>query len=114
MPIALSAVPLGLFGAIAGCGPRPVQIVSNPDPSGAIPAIKRAAIEHDATVEPDLVRDLDNVDSAVRFYAIEGLRRLTGETFGYRYYDDESKRRQAIDRWRQWLAAGAHRSSPVR
>jgi hypothetical protein len=56
----------------------------------------RSAIAH-------LVDDLDDDDPAIRFYAITALRELTGQDMDYRYFDDERARRQAIERWRQWL-----------
>ena len=85
-------------------GPGPVKDVRNPDPSGKIPAIKAAVEEHDPAAVRQLVKDLDSDDGAVRFFAIEALERLTGETFAYHYYDDEDERRPAVLRWRQWLA----------
>ncbi len=88
-----------------GCGgPPPVRSVANPDPSGKVPAIKQAVRDNDRTKVPLLVKDLDSDDPAVRFYAIGGLQRLTGETFGYRYSDDEDRRKPALKRWQQWLA----------
>ncbi len=89
---------------LSGCGPGPVRHVGNPDPSGKIPAIKRAVREKDRRSIQQLVKDLASDDPAVRFYAIEGLQRLTGETFNYRYYDDEDSRQPALLRWHKWLA----------
>ena len=42
-------------------------------------------------------------DSAIRFAAITALQRISGETFGYRYYDDALQRQPAIRQWQQWL-----------
>lgn len=50
-----------------------------------------------------MVKDLDSDDPAVRFYAIGGLKRLTGQTFGYHYYEDEQQRRPALEKWKAWL-----------
>lgn len=94
--LALSAGP--------GCAPPPVRSVTNPDPSGKIPAIKEAAEHHDRRVVPQLIQDLDNDDPAVRFYAIQGLQRITGETFGYRCYEDDAQRQPAVGRWHKWWA----------
>ena len=96
-----------VVGAALACGcggPGPVKDVRNPDPSGKIPAIKTAVEERDRAAVRQLVKDLDSDDPAVRFYSIEGLQRLTGETFAYHYFDDEDERRPAVLRWRQWLA----------
>ena len=51
-----------------------------------------------------MVRDLGSDDPAVRLFAIGGLERMTGETLGYRYYDDEHARDLAIKRWQAWLS----------
>ena len=102
---ALAAAGAVALALNAGCGgPPPVRHVTNPDPSGKIPAIVEAVRRGDRRALNHLVKDLDNDDPAVRFYAIEGLRRLTGQTCGYRYYDDEDERQPAIQAWKQWLA----------
>jgi len=79
-------------------------VVTDSDPSVKIPAIEKAVREHDTTVVPQLIKDLDNDDAAVRLYAIHALRALTGEQFGYTAYLDENARTPAIARWNQWLA----------
>jgi hypothetical protein len=84
--------------------PRAQRSVTAEDPDLKIPAI-RAAVRHaDRSVIPHLIDDLENDDPAVRFYAIEGLYRLTGRTLDYHYYDGEQRRAEAVQRWRQWLA----------
>jgi hypothetical protein len=70
-----------------------------------IPAIKKAARKRDRAAAKQLVADLESDDPAVRFYAINGLQRITGERFGYDYYADEQKRQPAVRRWNEWLAA---------
>ena len=60
----------------------------------------------DRAAARQFVADLESDDPAVRFYAISALEHMTGQRFGYRYYDDEEQRRPAVDRWKQWLAAG--------
>ena len=99
--VVVAAIPL------AGCSaPAPEKVVTNPDPSGKIPAYKEAVREHDRKALRQMVKDLDSDDPAVRLFAIEGLRRLTGETFDYKYYDDEQARRPALKRWQAWLDEG--------
>ena len=98
-----AAVLAALYGA-GGCGPAPQKVVTNPDPSGKIPAMKQAVQAHDLRAAPQLVKDLESDDGAVRFYAIESLRRLTGETFGYVYYQSDDQRDPALKRWKDWLA----------
>lgn len=90
---------VGTVGCIAH-GPR---VITDPDPESKIPAIKAAVAHHDRRVIPQLIVDLNSDDSAVRFYAIDGLRALTGETLGYRYFDDDEERKPAVKRWHEWL-----------
>jgi len=78
-------------------------IVDN-DVTYKVPAIKEAVENKDTTSLPELVAGLRNEDPAVRFYSIGALKRLTGETFGYHYYDDPAVRKPAVQRWNQWLA----------
>ena len=92
---------IGLLPA-AGCGHGP-RSVADPDPADKIPAIEHAARAGDRKSIPQLVTDLDNDDPAIRFYAIDGLRKLTGKDFAYRYYDDSDQRKPALKLWKQWL-----------
>jgi hypothetical protein len=92
-------------GLVGGCfSPDPKSLTSDSPPS-AIPAIKDAADQNDRKAIPRLVQDLDDQDSAIRFAAIAALKRMTGEDFGYRYYDSEFDRAPAIKRWNEWLKA---------
>lgn len=90
---------------LTGCFAHDSPSLTSPDPSLKIPAIKLAVQDHDVQAEAQLVKDLDSDDSAVRFYAIDGLRKLTAQDFGYRYYDDAIHRLPAIRRWQAWLAS---------
>jgi hypothetical protein len=96
---------LALLLFMAGCipAPRPKPTLTDPDPSLKIPAIKLSVQNKDNSAAAQLVKDLNSDDPAVRFYAIEGLRKLTGEDFGYRYYDDTDAREPAVERWKAWL-----------
>lgn len=97
------AVLLGGLG-LGGCqAPAPPLSVSNPDPTVKIPAIKDAVRHDDLSAAPQMVHDLNSDDAAVRLFSILGLRRLSGEDFGYRYYFDERERRPFVEKWRQWL-----------
>jgi hypothetical protein len=98
--LALACVVMFATGCTAPRGPL---VVTSPDPSVKIPAIKKAVRKNDRGAAGQLVRDLDNDDPAVRFYAIGALERMTGESMGYRYFDDEADRAEAVQRWRQWL-----------
>src|SRR3954463_10094355 len=101
-------------GAGAGCfDADPHSLFSRHAPQ-KIPAIKEAAEKHDESAIPELVRDLDSDDPAVRFYAIEGLKRLTGQDFGYLYYMEAADRKESVMKWRQWLNDEFHRTTTQR
>jgi hypothetical protein len=110
-----------IFAAMAvvvlsgGCFSRDPFNIHSRHAAQKIPAIKEAVDAGDESVIPQLVHDLDSSDAAVRFYAIEGLQRLTGETFDYLYYQDAAQRRPALMKWRKWLEetkGHADKSSP--
>ena len=104
---------VGLLLSVPACtAPQGPRIVSDPDPSVKIPAIEQAVHDKDQSALPQLVRDLDSDDPAVRFYAIQGLRRLTGQDLGYAYYLDQDQRQAAVRQWQQWLAAHAPATRP--
>jgi hypothetical protein len=92
--------------AVCGCFPREQQRIGALDPTSNIPAMQDAARDKDYKSIPQLVRQLDNDDPAVRFYAIQALQQLTGQTFGYQFYDDAVERRPAVRRWQQWVREG--------
>jgi len=90
--------------ATSCAAPRPPLVVTDPDPSVKIPAIQKAVREKDQSVVPQLVKDLDSDDAAVRMYANHALEELTGQNFGFRYYDDDAEREPAVQRWKRWLS----------
>jgi hypothetical protein len=98
---------------LCGCFGREPPSLKSHDPALKIPAIKQAVDQHDLAACAVLVKDLDSDDPAIRFYAVEGLRKLTGETFDYRYYDDEIARKPAIARWKEWLVAQGLVTAPA-
>jgi hypothetical protein len=101
---ALTILALSFAGAVSsGCYSRdPMSLTSTSAPS-LIPAIKNAANQNDKKAIPGIVDNLDSNDSAVRFAAISALNKMTGQDFGYRYYDCQSDRQASIEKWRGWL-----------
>ena len=93
-----------LVPALLGCGSSVPPDLKDSDPTVRIPAIHKSVRNRNQADEGRMVKDLNSEDPAVRFYAIEGLYRLTGQTLGYRYYDNEAQRQMAIRKWEQWLA----------
>ena len=91
---------------LTGCGflsLGPPNLASH-DPAQKIPAIKWAARHHESSAIPQLIKALSSQDSAIRFYAIYALHKITGHTFGYVYYASEYRRSVAIACWKKWLA----------
>ena len=106
-----TAVAALIFAGARGCTePTGPKTVTNPDLSVKIPAMKQAAAtdSKDPATLSELVHDLDSDDAAVRFYAGESLQRLSGQDFGYRYYDSQEARKPAVEKWRQWLSEQKH------
>ena len=87
-----------------GCRPPrgPVSIQSE-DPDLAIHAIRQDVSENNTKDIATMVADLQSDDPAIRFYAIEALRRLTHDDFGYRYYESDEQRAPATALWQKWL-----------
>jgi hypothetical protein len=93
----LICCPLAVAGCLGYPGP---QSVENEDPAVKIPAIRRAVESNDRSVLPQLVKDLDSDDAAVRFAAINGLRRLTSGSIAYDWTEEDAgKRFAAVKRW---------------
>ena len=102
---------LVIFAAlwVAGCGSlREHRGIESHDPAEKIPAIVQAGDKKDKHAIPLLVKELNHDDPAVRLYAIEALHRITGETLGYHFYDDEDARKASVARWNEWLANHRH------
>ncbi len=97
-----------LLGAAGGChglgpGGTIAERLQAEDPDVRIEAIHDAARQGGRDVLPLLVERLSDAHDEVRFFAFIALRRRTGKTFGYRYYDSREDRQQAIERWREYL-----------
>ncbi len=90
---------------LASCISAPqwqVRLTSD-DPAERIRAIRHFTQAGDTKCLPNLVTCLEDEDTAVRFYAIIGLERLTGRRHGYTYYGSRRDRAIAIRTWRQYL-----------
>lgn len=84
-----------------GCSSPPGGL-SSPVPSERLSAAAAAARDQRTSAVPELIPLLSSDDPAVRLAAIRALEKLTGQTLGYRHYDPDSLRAQAIERWRDW------------
>jgi len=112
--IALFLAGLGLPLFAGGCvEPRPKLVVTSPDPVVKVPAIKQAVDDHDLSATRQMVKDLESDDPAVRFYSIEGLRKLSGQDFGYAWYEeDDLARLESVKKWQGWLQAQESAKAP--
>lgn len=102
--LTILAGPLAIHGCTASDVYRTRLRSSNPlERAKAVVALAEMG---DAESVHHLVDLLEDRDPAVRLFAIEALKRLVGQDYGYRYYHDETRRIAAVDRWRQALRAG--------
>ena len=89
--------------ALAGCGASVEPSFDDPTPEARIGALERAAATDDRSSIPHCVENLSSDDAAVRMAAAGALRKLTGESLGYRFDAPASDRAAAIERWRTWV-----------
>src|SRR4051794_33811886 len=90
--------------AFAGCShPRGDPAIGDEDTDLNVLGIKQAVRTRNLHHAEKLVSNLNSDDPAIRFYAIRGLRELTGETFGYLYYAGDDARKPALKQWQVWL-----------
>lgn len=93
-----------LLGPAAGCArERPSYVDASP--ASRIAAIKRSCSEGTRADIPRIVENLSSDDAGVRLAAIGALRRMTGETLGYRFDDPLPDRQAAVARWADWVRA---------
>ena len=95
-----------MLGGCAGPDARGRSLTNafeSEDPVDRVAAVQKAAAANDKAALPALVACLSDSESDVRFFAIAALRKITGQDFGYHYYDNEQARREAVDRWREYL-----------
>ena len=64
----------------------------------------RVARRIEAELGPDMVPALDDADEGVRRIAVELLREMTEQNFGYRPEATLAENAEAIRKWREWIA----------
>jgi hypothetical protein len=101
-----AAILIVLAAELSACAP-PVSRggFDAPDPASKIYAIETAMRSQDRHAVPQIVEQLNNDDPAVRMLAASALEQLTGQTLGYDYSDPPDARREAIRRWKDYLAS---------
>lgn len=96
-----------MLGMLASCGPAATKGgFDSPNPAAKMYAIEQAARAGDRSAIRSIVEQLESDDPAVRCLAIATLKRLTGETFGYRDFDPPEQRRAAVERWLAAVESG--------
>lgn len=92
---------LSFAPTLGGCasGPRP-RGLDDPDPAVRIRAIRLEAERGRQANLPRLVEQLEDDDPAVRLAATESLRRLTGQTHGFVWFQEPSRQTAAVNAWR--------------
>lgn len=90
--------------ALAACDASVAPSFDDPTPEARIGALERASATGDLSSVPRCVENLSADDAAVRMAAAAALRRLTGETLGYRFDAPTADRAAAIERWRVWVS----------
>ena len=109
-PQAIAIVSVGMLLLPAGgCDlPRRMELserFQHEDPSVRIEAALEVGRTGNRKAVPYLVDRLTDSEPEVRFVAYLALRKITGETLGYRYYAPAAERDKAVARWRDWLKA---------
>jgi len=105
--LSLGCLVLGAF-VLVGCSSpadRPVGLsdFQSPDPTVRVLTIKWAGDNKVPEAVPLLVDCLQDEDRAIRFYAIQSLRRITGTDLGYDYKASATDRLAAVKRWREFV-----------
>jgi len=108
--VLLGVVAIVMAALPSGCAPPPPADFRSADPASRLKAIEAAARTRDRSAIPDLVESLDSVDPAIRLFAIETLRSLTGTDLGYRAGDSPERRAEAIGGWIEWVDRRGHLS----
>jgi HEAT repeat protein len=89
---------------LVGCSTSVEPSYQDPTPEARLGAIRASAKSGSEADLQHLIENLSSDDEAVRFAAIGALRRITGQTNGYRFDAPASDRTAAIGRWKAWLA----------
>lgn len=102
--IAAACLALSGFLVPAGCA-RETPSYADGSPASRIAAIEQSASDGRVADLPRIVENLSSDDASVRMAAIAALRRMTGETLGYRFDDPPAERQAAVERWAGWIRA---------
>src|SRR5262245_50108908 len=92
------------IGGLSGCrtGPRTFAAVIDPSALNRARAVSLGEGQPDTVAIPALIARLDDDDPVVRLSANDGLKRRTGQDFGFVPWADPAERMEAVARWRGW------------
>lgn len=88
---------------LVGCATSVEPSYDDPAPEARLGAIRASAAAGNRADVPRLVECLSSDDPAVRLAAIEGLKRITDTTLGYRASAPPQDRERAIAKWTDWV-----------
>ncbi len=99
-----------LLALLVACGgivrptetPALVALLDSADPSERAWAISELTKRRAPEAIPGLIRRLRDEDGGIRLYAVQGLRVMSGEKFGYRPSASAAERELAVARWEAW------------
>lgn len=95
----------------AGCL-RQQEGLDAPSPSKRLDAIVEASQDDDAESLRGLVTKLDSSEPAERMLAIRALERRTGTTLGYDHTAPDWQRREAVNRWVEFVESDTNPPDP--
>ncbi len=103
IPISLLLAFLMVIGS--GCqstGRQPATRTEEPSPFKRARSLGLLESQPDYVAIPWLIKGLEDEDLFVRYASIEGLRKRTGETRGYRAWEPRENRMEAVSEWKAW------------
>jgi len=98
-------IPVILLGCTATSDPSTGDIrldLRHRDPRIRMEAAYQAAKQGRRDLVDELVENLEDRDESVRFFTGIALKRMTGQSFGFRSFGSYSSRKEAVERWRKW------------
>jgi hypothetical protein len=97
--------PCAAMALIAGCGaltPRNFRAMNNPAPVVRAGAVGLGDDQPDSVAIPAWIGRLDDKDPVVRLAANEGLKKRTGQDFGFIPWAEAEERAPAVAQWKAW------------
>ena len=102
----LPAAAAAALGLLSGCSlaPKSFRSMIHPAPIVRARAVGLGENEPEWVAVPAMIERLNDADSVVRMTANEGLKKRTGQDFGFVPWDSAADRGRSVARWRSWWA----------